>query len=530
MTPHPGPTDTTLEQAIACHGAGDTEGAHALAERVLAADPGNATALQLLGITAAETGDAALAHDYLTRALAAAPASAMIMFNLGEVCRALDRLPEALGHYAAAADQEPTFVAAHLAAGHATLNAGRPAAEAAAHFRAALAQVPGDAGAIAGLVRALEAEGGLAMAARRPAEAARAYREWLTLQPDHPVALVDLGHALRDQGRLDQAVDHYRHALAIRRGPAAAVDEALPTFHQTAAFKLRHDAEQLDHLAEGGRLPERLTGMAEVFREVADVLPPSGDRQRVFALTDDQRRRIGAAYNRFLVEGPGGRLDGPAIHPDLDTAAVEDAYAADGEVAVVDGLLAPAALEALTRYCRETTFWFDFFHDGGYLGAYLEEGFDCPLLRQIVAELPERLPRIFGGHRLRQMWAYKYDSRLSGIPMHADEARVNLNFWLTPDAANLEPATGGLIVYPKEAPLHWDFRTFNNDQRAIRAFIADAEPVEVAHRRNRAVVFNSDYFHRTGDLHFRPGYENRRINVTMLFGWRDGRAPEDEAP
>ena len=49
------------------------------------------------------------------------------------------------------------------------------------------------------------------------------------------------------------------------------------------------------------------------------------------------------------------------------------------------------------------------------------------------------------------------------------------------------------------------------------------EPVTVPYRRNRVVIFDSDLFHRTDDLDFRPGYENRRINVTMLFGNRGER-------
>jgi hypothetical protein len=35
------------------------------------------------------------------------------------------------------------------------------------------------------------------------------------------------------------------------------------------------------------------------------------------------------------------------------------------------------------------------------------------------------------------------------------------------------------------------------------------------------VIFNSDLFHRTDDIRFRAGFENRRINVTMLYGTRD---------
>jgi hypothetical protein len=51
-----------------------------------------------------------------------------------------------------------------------------------------------------------------------------------------------------------------------------------------------------------------------------------------------------------------------------------------------------------------------------------------------------------------------------------------------------------------------------------------ARAITVPHRQNRAVLFNSDLFHETGALSFKPGYENRRINVTMLFGRRGDEA------
>ena len=37
---------------------------------------------------------------------------------------------------------------------------------------------------------------------------------------------------------------------------------------------------------------------------------------------------------------------------------------------------------------------------------------------------------------------------------------------------------------------------------------------------NRVVMFNSDLFHETDKLDFEAGYENRRINVTLLYGTR----------
>ena len=42
----------------------------------------------------------------------------------------------------------------------------------------------------------------------------------------------------------------------------------------------------------------------------------------------------------------------------------------------------------------------------------------------------------------------------------------------------------------------------------------------VPYAENRVVLFNSNLFHETDRLEFKPGYENRRINITMLFGNR----------
>ena len=44
--------------------------------------------------------------------------------------------------------------------------------------------------------------------------------------------------------------------------------------------------------------------------------------------------------------------------------------------------------------------------------------------------------------------------------------------------------------------------------------------LRVPHRQNRCVIFNSNLFHRTATLSFKPGYRTRRINLTLLFGTR----------
>jgi hypothetical protein len=144
------------------------------------------------------------------------------------------------------------------------------------------------------------------------------------------------------------------------------------------------------------------------------------------------------------------------------------------------------------------------------------------LLAQVAEELSATFADIFAAHPLRYLWAFKYDSTMDGIGIHADEAAVNVNFWITPGEANLDPEHGGLVIWDKAAPLEWDFAKFNADENAARAFLEknDARPITVPYRANRAVIFDSNLFHKTDVIRFAPSYENRRINVTMLYGRR----------
>jgi hypothetical protein len=100
---------------------------------------------------------------------------------------------------------------------------------------------------------------------------------------------------------------------------------------------------------------------------------------------------------------------------------------------------------------------------------------------------------------------------------------VNVNFWITQDDANLDPAHGGLVVWDAAAPLDWDFARYNAAEKDMEAFLEsrNAKPITISYRCNRAVIFDSDLFHETDAFRFKTGYENRRINVTLLFGRRD---------
>jgi len=119
-----------------------------------------------------------------------------------------------------------------------------------------------------------------------------------------------------------------------------------------------------------------------------------------------------------------------------------------------------------------------------------------------------------------QAWAYKYDSQFTGIRTHADAARVNVNFWISPDEGNLNPHSGGLIVWDKEPPKDWSFRDYNKNEEKIQGFLrsSGAKEINIPYKQNRALIFNSSLFHKTDDILFRDTYKHRRINVTLLYG------------
>lgn len=188
---------------------------------------------------------------------------------------------------------------------------------------------------------------------------------------------------------------------------------------------------------------------------------------------------------------------------------------------VVDNLLSTQALERIRQVMMESTVWYETktMSEGGYIGAYIDNRLYDRLLIAVAYELNKALPRIMEGHYLQYLWAYKYDERHS-IRTHEDKAAVNVNIWLTPDDANLDKDSGGLVVYTVKPPESWDFKSYNTMENKIEELLKPTNyaKVTVPHKQNRAVIFDSALFHRTDEFRFKAGYENRRINLTLLYG------------
>ncbi len=434
---------------------------------------------------------------------------------------------------------------AGLARAAALHRGGRPA-QAAEAYRALLDSDPDDARIWHNLGVALAEAGD-------PGAALDAFDRALALRPDYLHAHVNRGAALQSLGRHGDAAAAYGAALArdpalyeIRRREGlmllasgqrtAALDafsrtratrrnpEAMgaghPSFRRSSRLKLAHDAAQFRHLAGTAADRGRFAALAALYEDAAARMPEGADPA---PLPDDSAPALAATYNRAVHVGGGSEAEPRALGPAFDAGAAESRYLASAPgIAVIDGLLGPAALAALRRHLLESTIWHDFEHIPGFLASYLEDGLACPVLLQAADELRAALPGILGAHPLAQAWAFKCLTGAQGIDVHADSGAVSLNLWLTPDGANGAPGEGGLTVHRALPPEGWAIADYDRDRARIRAFLESggAGSVTVAYAENRAVLFRSDLFHESGRVRFRPGYTNHRINLTLVFGDR----------
>ena len=219
----------------------------------------------------------------------------------------------------------------------------------------------------------------------------------------------------------------------------------------------------------------------------------------------------------------------------------ETYYNTTPNIVVIDDFMNLEALQKLKEYCLEFPFW-NTIYGRGYLGGFRESGFSPPALSTLSLEMVQNMPKVFDNtnkRNLSQMWAFKYESKCPGIDIHADFAAINVNFWITPTKANRDydkekdvGKTGGMWIWDTGAPPDWDFTRYNGDDKTeVISYLKehDSKAIYIPYKYNRCVMFDSNLFHKTADVNFFPGFDNKRINVTMLFGQREntGVEPQD---
>lgn len=548
MTPTPPPE---LREALALREQGQTADALRRLRDLHRRTPDDIGVLFYLGAMEVESGNATAALPHLQAVLRAQPSQPGAMALLGDAYHVLGMNAEAVDLWRGHLQQSPDDIHARLKLMEAFLK-NDSVAEADQEADRVLPYLAHDADALLAIgmtyhgatqleqaigyyQRSLEVSPGRRDTRRSMAAAMQAlgdaggaeqtYRGLLKEQEKDPEVLRDLGTLLKDSDRLPEALECYERAMRIgrRRLTDDEVAEAGrdPMARRTTLHSLRLELEQIEYLRDFGVVIEDAEALTAAYRSVIGEVQSADNEGRRITLSASQFERIGGVMQRLINVEPADRLADGALNPELDSELVTRQFAEGGpRVAVIDDFLRPEALAALRAYCLRSTIWFGFARVRGYCGAYMQDGFGCGLLEQLSAEIRSRWPGIVGPHPLNQMWGYIYDQKMSGITAHADPAAINLNFWITPDDANLDPERGGLVVGTRRALQEWDFQQYNNRPEVLESFMAEGETIAVPHRCNRMVMFDSDFVHKTDDLTFQPGFENRRINITLLFGHR----------
>lgn len=525
--------------------AGDVERAALHFDRAVQASPHNADAQNNLAFTLQQLGREAEALAAYEQAQALRPDDADIAINLGLLHKKQKQWPQALACFDRALQSHPQHVALLCNRGNVLQLMGQQL-EALTSYEQALKVEPDNPVVLCNVSNALSE-------LARYQEALDSAERAMRARPRHAQAWVERGNALRLLDRTAEAVVSFDKALALEpsmvqahtslaatvlsdsvdtprvidagRKSLAAYLQATwqsPRLQHTgvaiSAFKLKHDVQQARWLQRHAHDVPGLAAFLKTAEPLLKQVPDAATPLAVRASPSELARMkvyLSASWLHAMPSMPD------VLNPANDWRALEEAYlAGTPEILTIDNFLSEPALKAFQDFAHASRVWHGEYANS-YLGAFANRGFNSPLHLQLARELRQHMPLVFQDYLLTQLWGFKYEPALTrGINVHADFAKVNLNFWIAPSEHNLDPDSGGLKVYDVPAPEDWTFEQYNIDSTLIYSFLQqhEAKCVTVPHRCNRAVLFNSALFHETDTIRFVDSYESRRVNMTYLFG------------
>ena len=290
--------------------------------------------------------------------------------------------------------------------------------------------------------------------------------------------------------------------------------------------RIQHDLKVFKLLESKGLLPkvaQARDAYARVLRSATRV------REGIMELTAEQWHSIYPYHNRRLYIHPCPRLV-QALNPasSLETRLLQSSsqkvtsraggFLSAGGVLVIDNLLTPEAMMQLRDFAELSTVWYR--ERPNFLGAGLSTGFSPQLLAQVVEELKILLADVLCDLPLTNVWAFKFGDQ--GTDLLADQAAVNVHFWLSPDGIEQNESTGGITIYDATTdvePLPLEgHSTGSMLEELVRQ--RDGNNISIPSLQNRAVVFDSARIHAEKSS-IRKSEGNRfehQISVSLLFG------------
>ena len=288
--------------------------------------------------------------------------------------------------------------------------------------------------------------------------------------------------------------------------------------YEVSKNKLKHDIEQIGYLLKKKLISKKFNNIVKKYKFIYSSLPKNSDPTDIFTLSKEFTYKLGPTFNNLIYYQPPDIIEKKIINDNKKVVTINSKK--KFKYMVIDDFLSKEVLDKLYSFCLTNSIWNEFDYKNGYIGSFIENGFNTPLLLQISEEIRLQYPKILKKFPLTKAWAFKCNNQMKGIKIHADFAAININFWITPDKANLNKKTGGLLIWDKEAPKNWDFEKYNNNHLAIKNFLKKkkSKMKRIKYKSNRVIIFNSNLFHASDNFNFKKNYENRRINITLLYG------------
>ena len=483
-------------------------------EKVIELNPNYITALSNLGVVLLAMGEHQKAINYFSKAIEIKPDHAESLNNLGAVYNKIDDYEKAITYYNKVLKIDPNNADTLNNIGLAYKKKGEDQ-KAINSFKKAIEINPS-------LKQTHNTLGTIWFALGESQKAIDCYERAIEIDPKLVSAHVNISGAfISELNNFEKAIKYSHETLKL--------SQELSTFHNkgkgidqksVSLFRLKHDVQQAKYLSSKNYNVEGIDEFQKVGDEILNREENNSDK--MISLNSNEVNSLLPFYKATHIYKPKS-ISGRCINPNKNWLEVEEQYLnSSNQIMYIDDFLSEEALVELREFCLVSKVWHREYKNK-YLGAFSNVGFISPIHLQIATDLKQKLPKLFGPHKLGQFWGFKYDSTLGkGINIHADFAFHNLNFWVTPDEYNNNKNSGGLKVYDVSAPDQWTFSDYNTNQDKIYKFLEDnnAKCTNVTYKCNRAVLFNSAYFHETDEIDFKDEYEGRRINNTYLFGNR----------
>ena len=198
---------SSLEQALSHHQAGNLAQAEKLYRSVLDVDDKNPHALHYLGVLAHQSNNDGAAIELISKATRIQPNNVEALTNLGFILGRNGKYGRALECLQQAISTNPGYIEAYTHQGNLLVEMGR-AEDALVNFNKVISGSPNSPQALSNLANAFHALG-------RYEEAVEVYTKAISIDQNLAFIHTNLGNSLVELGKFEEASDSFRHSIKI---------------------------------------------------------------------------------------------------------------------------------------------------------------------------------------------------------------------------------------------------------------------------------------------------------------------------